>query len=125
MCIDIFAGQAEFWDRFVVLKGAHLELRDLVEVLKKPTEVGHSKQQEEEHILSRKNSNETTHISDTPSPGSGPAEGTAPAYGPGIGNSPFTSERKPLTSTPEENNPSTYQTDCSLSPIKATSGNSP
>ena len=125
MCIDMFAGQTEFWDRFVVLKGAHLELRDLVEVLKKPTEVGHSKQQEEEHILSRKNSNETTHISDTFSSSPVNADGTTYNSVQGIQHLPQPSETLQLTSTPNKMISPARIEFCSESPIIAKSGNSP
>ena len=93
-----------------------------MELVKNPPSLEHPENKKEENFLSTKNSNETTHISDTPSPVL--CHETTTGSGQGIQNSSFASEHMPLTSTPE------YVTDvpikhCSQSPINAMPGNIP
>ena len=96
-----FPGQNEFFDRFVDLKAAHKELRDLVELSnsRKPDDP------EEAELDSGR-----THISDTPGSSTASADGTTSAAS--------ISEAFPLTSTPRPDNLPAMITHCSQSPVK-------
>ena len=100
-----FPGQNEFFDRFVDLKAAHKELRDLVELTISPSNSRKSEDPEEAELDSGR-----THISDTPGSSTASADGTTSAAS--------ISEAFPLTSTPRPDNLPAMITDCSQSPVK-------
>ena len=117
MRVDFFAGQQEFLERFVNLKNAHAELRELVETVKKQQKAGKSR--------SSTRTYETTHVSDTLFSNTALTDGMASSSGLGINHSPRASETVPLASTPKESLSPAKIGVCSQSPIKAKSGNYP